>query len=66
MEERNCKDCVFNSYAHHGCVSWDCEYINRREAVKAYKELHKEDKYVQDFPELQIQADQGNGDIERR
>ena len=44
MDERDCKTCVFNSYAHHGCVSWDCEYINRREAVKAYKELHKEDK----------------------
>ena len=44
MEERNCKDCVFNSFAHHGCCTWDCEYINRREAVKAYKELHKEVK----------------------
>lgn len=44
MEERKCKDCVFNSFAHHGCCTWDCEYINRGEAVKAYKELHKEDK----------------------
>ena len=38
MEERNCKDCVFNSYAHGGCCSWDCEFISRREAVEAYRE----------------------------
>lgn len=41
MKKRDCKTC-----AHHtedGCQSWDCEYINREEAVKAWKELHKEE-----------------------
>lgn len=32
---RDCKSCVYN--AGDGCMSWDCEYINRDEAVEAYK-----------------------------
>jgi len=37
---RDCKSCVFNSYAHNGCCSWDCNYISRKEAVEAWNTLH--------------------------
>ena len=38
MSDRDCKSCLFNSYSHGGCCSWDCEYINRREAAEAWRE----------------------------
>lgn len=49
---RDCKTCVFNTA--DGCVSWECEYINRDEAVEAQKfvrELigyisHDDDDYI--------------------
>lgn len=35
MKERDCKSCLFN--AGDGCMSWNCEYINRDEAAAAYR-----------------------------
>jgi len=32
--DRDCKNCI--RYAE-GCTSWDCEYINRNEAIEIYK-----------------------------
>jgi hypothetical protein len=40
--DRDCENCVRNKPGI-GCTSWDCDYINREEAIKAYKEAHKND-----------------------
>lgn len=32
---RDCKNCVHNT--PDGCESWDCEYINRAEAIECYE-----------------------------
>lgn len=37
MKDRDCKSCVHNT--PDGCESWDCEYINRAEAIEAYETL---------------------------
>lgn len=41
MKERDCKSCLFNS--GDGCMSWDCEYINRDEAAEAYRKQKAEE-----------------------
>ena len=41
--ERDCENCVRNK-PNVGCTSWDCDYINRKEAIEAWKKLHKERK----------------------
>ena len=38
---RDCKTCVYaktpeNSY-DNGCTAWECEFIDRKEAIKIYK-----------------------------
>lgn len=40
--ERDCKTCVYSknwSEYDNGCTAWSCEYINRREAIEAWKKL---------------------------
>ena len=44
MSDRDCKNCVRNK-PDVGCTSWDCDYINRKEAIEAWKEKYgKNDK----------------------
>lgn len=45
--ERDCTNCIRNA-PEKGCTSWDCDYINRKEAInvymefiEAYREKHK-------------------------
>lgn len=40
--ERDCKTCIYSNFKNendNGCTRWDCEYINRQEAIEAYKEM---------------------------
>lgn len=37
--ERNCDKCIFSTRSG-GCVSWNCEFIDIREAEKAWKSLN--------------------------
>ncbi len=43
MRERDCKTCVyaspFGGENDNRCSAWDCEYINKQDAIKAYKTL---------------------------
>ena len=34
-DERPCDSCV--NVTRYGCASWNCEYINRDEAIKAWR-----------------------------
>lgn len=43
---RDCKNCVHNT--SDGCEAWECEYINRAEAIEAYETL----KAMRDISEL--------------
>lgn len=39
--ERDCKTCIYSNFKSendNGCTAWSCEYINRREAIRVYKE----------------------------
>ena len=42
MTDRDCERCVFarpyGGENDNRCASWDCEFIDYKEAVKAYKE----------------------------
>ena len=43
MEERRCKECAWSSPYDgngNGCTSWNCEFISRKEAIKAWKEKY--------------------------
>ena len=45
--DRDCKTCVWSSPwegESNGCVTWSCEYINKREAAEAWRELHKREE----------------------
>ena len=42
MTDRDCKSCVNNTPG--GCSAWGCEYINRDEAIRAWKEQHKDER----------------------
>ena len=38
--DRDCKTCAYSSPGEgigNGCTAWECEYINRQEAIKVYK-----------------------------
>ena len=38
---RDCKTCIHSEIGHgdsNGCTAWSCEYINKKEALRAYKE----------------------------
>lgn len=40
--EERCKSCAYSSPFDgegNGCTSWDCEYINRKDAIRAYKDM---------------------------
>ena len=42
MMERDCKTCAYSSpfggANDNGCTAWGCEYINKNEAIQAWKE----------------------------
>ena len=44
--DRDCKNCARNK-PDVGCTSWDCDFIDRKEAIKAWKQVSnaKEVKY---------------------
>lgn len=35
MNDRDCKNCIRRTI--DGCTAWECEYINRTEAIEIYK-----------------------------
>lgn len=37
---RDCENCARNK-PQVGCTSWDCDYINRMEAIHLYEEVRK-------------------------
>lgn len=41
MNDRDCRTCAYSRPSDdmydNGCTAWDCEYINRREAIEIYK-----------------------------
>lgn len=37
---RDCENCARNT-PKNGCTSWDCDYINRKEAIEAWLEKHR-------------------------
>ena len=39
--ERNCNACIWST-RDGGCSSWDCEFVDKREAYKAWKERQDE------------------------
>ena len=42
--ERDCKTCLradFSKGEGNGCTAWECDYINRKEAIKVYEEWKK-------------------------
>ena len=34
--DRDCNNCI-RCTPDRGCTSWDCDYINRKEAIEVYK-----------------------------
>ena len=50
-DERNCARCAYLTGT--GCSAWDCEFIDREEAIKAYKLQQKlnNPKYKKDSVE---------------
>lgn len=41
--DRDCNNCV--RCGRNGCTAWDCDYINREEAIKAWKEKYGKEKH---------------------
>lgn len=40
--DRDCNNCV----RHDGeCTAWDCDYIPRKEAIEAWKQIHRPNRY---------------------
>lgn len=39
--DRDCRTCVYartpDDIYSNGCTAWECEYINRKEAIEIYK-----------------------------
>ena len=39
--DRDCRTCVYartpDDMYSNGCTAWDCDYINRKEAIEIYK-----------------------------
>ena len=42
MTDRDCDNCA--RCGRDGCKSWDCDYINRKEAIEAWKEKHGKER----------------------
>lgn len=36
MNDRDCNNCI-RCTPDRGCTSWDCDYINRKEAIEVWK-----------------------------
>lgn len=51
----DCNNCVW-ARRDGGCTSWDCEFIDKDEAVKAWKEKKTAD-FLQNIPKLSIDTD---------
>lgn len=48
MDNRDCKTCAYSSPGEgigNGCTAWMCEYINKWEAIEAWKKLHEEEQH---------------------
>ena len=45
MEDRNCNKCLWAT-RNGGCASWDCEFISKSEAYKAWKEMNGEENEI--------------------
>lgn len=47
MKDRDCENCAhakpFGGENDNRCDAWECEYINRQEAIKAYKARREEE-----------------------
>ena len=41
--DRDCNNCV--RCGKDGCTAWGCDYINREEAIKAWKEKYGKEKH---------------------
>ena len=43
--DRDCRTCVHSNFngEDNGCRMWNCEYINKKEALEAWKKLHSEE-----------------------
>lgn len=52
MSDRDCERCVhsrpFGGENNNRCTSWDCEFIDRQEAIKAYREKMAEKERASD------------------
>ena len=53
MMENDCYTCVYGRMksrddTDNGCTSWGCNYINRQEAINAYKKQFENDKKKED------------------
>ena len=44
--DRDCRTCVHSNFhgEDNGCDSWECEYINKKEAIEAWKEKYQSEK----------------------
>lgn len=40
MNDRDCNNCI-RCTPDSGCTSWDCDYINRKEAIEVWKAYQK-------------------------
>ena len=43
MEDRDCNACIWAT-RDGGCASWECEYVNKREAYNAWKEKQENEQ----------------------
>ena len=41
--ERNCNACIWST-RDGGCSSWDCEFVDKMEAYKAWKEKQENEQ----------------------
>ena len=47
-DTRNCYKCAH--YSGEGCGSWECEFIDRKEAIRAWKKLKSEEAETKPIP----------------
>ena len=50
MNDRDCERCVhsrpYGGESNNRCTSWDCEFIDRKEAIKAYREKQATGRWI--------------------
>lgn len=59
MKDRDCMNCVRNT-PEKGCTAWDCDYINRAEAIEAYKRtrwIPVTEKLPEEFGQYLVSSD---------